>query len=349
MRLLSVGIASSWLLVAWLSAIRIDATAGDADEASLHIDRDCDTSVTSENAKLGFGAVWDTTCLEQNLGCFEKVCRLCRKSDNDHTRFYTRCSDLPAKQSPATPAPASTQLSSADHVKGTPGQYEAAPAAATSAQCAAKVSQGDQDVGITAVSDPTCSFGGLGCFGNENCKYCRTRVTPQSQNYLPCSTSTSASAASANTLPPVSCPTAVAKSGLTSISYITEPSCQTNARLTGCIASSTCRLCRTAKNENNQFLVSCKVLQDQLTTTVMTTSAAKSVPSSGAADSNTSAAGQDETGAVMGGACAAAGVALAVFAVKKAKGKRKVVDAGDHLNRGSPLVQIIGRERIAEL
>uniref|UniRef100_K3X6B3 TNFR-Cys domain-containing protein n=1 Tax=Globisporangium ultimum (strain ATCC 200006 / CBS 805.95 / DAOM BR144) TaxID=431595 RepID=K3X6B3_GLOUD len=357
MRLLSFGIASSWFLAACLLVVPSGVTAADADEANLHIDQDCNTSVTPENAELGFGAVWDTTCLKQNLGCFEKVCRLCRKSDNDHTKFYTRCSDLPAKQLPTTSAPASasTRPSNAGHIKGALDQQEAAPAAATSAQCAAKVSQGDQGVGITAVSDPSCSSGGLGCFGNENCKYCRNRITPQSQHYSPCSASTSTSpaatsAASANTLPPVSCPTAVARSGLTSISYITEPSCQTNAHLTGCITSSTCRLCRTAKNENNQFLVSCKVLQDQQTTTVMTMAAAENIPITGA-NSNTSAAGQDETGAAMGGACAAAGVALvlAMFAIRKVRAKQKVVDGGDHLNRGSSLVQIIGRERIAEL
>ncbi|EGZ16214.1 hypothetical protein PHYSODRAFT_262347 [Phytophthora sojae] len=146
--------------------------------------------------------------------------------------------------------------------------------AAAAASCESRVAIGDQSVGISAVQDASCKNGGLGCFSDGTCRFCQKVAFPQSNHLLKCSSIAPTSQTSApTTAPPTTAPPAtspptadcseiVKKSTLNGISFVTDNAC-TVARPTaiGCTARTSCRLCRTSKNEANQFLVNCAVFK----------------------------------------------------------------------------------------
>ncbi|POM74716.1 Hypothetical protein PHPALM_8285 [Phytophthora palmivora] len=141
--------------------------------------------------------------------------------------------------------------------------------------CASRVSVGDQGVGISAIEDASCRNGGVGCFPDGNCRYCQTFASPQSNHLIKCSSWTTQPTsnpspqrtATPTIVTPIStasdCTAIVKRSSLTGISFVTDNTCNV-ARPTvmGCTAFTNCRLCRTSKNENNQFLVNCASLQN---------------------------------------------------------------------------------------
>ncbi|OWZ06424.1 Sporangia induced hypothetical protein [Phytophthora megakarya] len=143
--------------------------------------------------------------------------------------------------------------------------------------CASRVSIGDQNVGISAIEDASCRNGGVGCFPDGICRYCQTFASPQSNNFVPCSSvGTNTQPPASTSTPPTAVPTATTpvpavtdcatiakRSSFTGISFVTDTACNV-ARPTamGCTALTNCRLCRTTKNENNQFLNNCAVLQN---------------------------------------------------------------------------------------
>ncbi|KAK1945313.1 hypothetical protein P3T76_003846 [Phytophthora citrophthora] len=137
--------------------------------------------------------------------------------------------------------------------------------AAQTISCASRVSVGDQGVGISAIEDPSCNFGGLGCFPDGICRFCQTWATPQSSHLVTCQTPQPSATATISPSPPVStsatptdCDTIVRMSSFTGISFVTDETCNVvQPSTTGCAALTTCRLCRTVKNEDNQFLTNC--------------------------------------------------------------------------------------------
>lgn len=301
----------------------------------------CDAAVTVENQALGFSAELDPTCEVDRTDCFQSVCRMCKTVDNKHTGPYRFCQSAQPLESALL--------------------FEAAVAAPTSAECAARVASGDKSVGISAIYDSSCANGGLGCFGQDWCRYCRVTTTKQSENFVPCSelSPTAASTASQD-----SCAAAASNSGLSDIAAVTDALCQTNARLAGCVTASSCRLCRNTKNERNQYLLSCKVLRErqqlaQTTTTVtaMTTTTAF-VLASAATDASPEApllstsSKEDSTdfAAVGAGALAGIVVALAAVAIRTSRARR-VADAQDAnaLHRIDSILHEVGRDRIAQL
>ncbi|KAG7396098.1 hypothetical protein PHYBOEH_002800 [Phytophthora boehmeriae] len=95
------------------------------------------------------------------------------------------------------------------------------------------------------------------------CRFCQTRATSQSAAFLKCTSSTGSTPTPAVTAASTSttCSNVVSRSGLEGISYITDSRCNVaSPTLLGCSARTSCRLCRNFKNEANQYLVSCQVL-----------------------------------------------------------------------------------------
>lgn len=323
-------------------------------QEELRIEANCASYVLPENKEMGFSAEDDPSCLTDNAQCFEQTCRLCKEVANGHTKHYTYCTEIKSKRDSMEAASATDSMEAASAMDSSSKKnpklksIEAAMASPTSAECAARVSPGDQSAGITAIFDASCASGGLGCQAN-NCKFCRASTASASQTYKLCSELTG----SASTTPVTTtttgttsgCVAAVVSSGMQDVSFVTEPQCQTNARLAGCVAASSCRLCRNAKNEGNQFLVSCKVLREQTTTVTTVMSSASTEFSSLKKDDD----GLD--GASLGlGAALGFALAMAAVAIKHTK-TRRFADAadGDQLHRVDSILQAVGRDRIAQL
>ncbi|GAB9472374.1 hypothetical protein Gpo141_00009555 [Globisporangium polare] len=313
-------------------------------QEELRIETNCAGYVLPENREMGFSAEDDPSCLTDNTQCFAQTCRLCKDVDNGHTKHYTYCDEIKSKRD-STQSSASTKDSSSKKKNSKLKSVEAAMASPTGADCASRVSPGDQSAGITAIFDASCASGGLGCQA-DSCKFCRTSPASASQTYKLCSELTGGAATSTTTSTTTSgCAAAVAVSGMQDVSFVNEPQCQRNAQLAGCVAASSCRLCRNAKNEGNQFLVSCKVLREQTTPVTTVMSSAGTEPSSLKKDDG----GLDGTSLGLGAALGFA-LAMAAVAIKTTK-TRRIADAvsGDQLHRVDSIFQNVGRDRIAQL
>nr|CCA21042.1 sporangia induced predicted protein putative [Albugo laibachii Nc14] len=203
----------------------------------------CSTYVSSGDFAAGITAYYDDGCVEKGgLGCFAAFCRLCRFQNTSKSAHLMVC---PLSGTPQTPE-------------------------LTSSECANVVPRGDADVGISAYMEPTCTTSSLnGCFPNSNpCRFCKLWNTIQSANFIACPSTTSNPVSTPTpVIPPpapapvASCDAAVSASGLVSISYVVNSQCYGQPNLEGCVANTNCQLCRQTKNEENQFLISCKVLQ----------------------------------------------------------------------------------------
>ncbi|KAF1335385.1 hypothetical protein FI667_g1293, partial [Globisporangium splendens] len=80
-------------------------------------------------------------------------------------------------------------------------------AASAATTCDMVVSSGDAAVGIKIVTDPTCKTSpGTGCIGNDVCRFCKERDTPQPSHFLACDKIT-APAAQAPTVAPTAAST----------------------------------------------------------------------------------------------------------------------------------------------
>lgn len=113
---------------------------------------------------------------------------------------------------------------------------------------AARPSSGDQDAGISAIDDATCTAGGTGCF-QDVCRYCKTRDTSQSKHFVGCPTY-----AAPATVIPIAPTTAVCASSLSlgdqgaGIDAVADASCKDGG--TGCFADGTCHYCRAPTRAN---------------------------------------------------------------------------------------------------
>lgn len=249
----------------------------------------CADRVSSGDQSVGITAVEDASCASGGLGCFSdgEQCRFCRPdSSTDNENYHLMlCSEVKvsAVSSSESSAKTTTTTKTKSNLKSTTATTESVEAGI---DCLSLVSVGDQGVGISAVAatNPTCAANGLGCFQDGKCRYCQSRETTQSAPYMTCaraggsSTSTGTSSTTPTSAPAytpaptaastsTSCSTVVSRSGLQSVSYITDSRCNVaSPTLVGCSARTSCRLCRDYKNEANQFLVSCQVLKDLGTT-----------------------------------------------------------------------------------
>uniref|UniRef100_K3W7B7 Uncharacterized protein n=1 Tax=Globisporangium ultimum (strain ATCC 200006 / CBS 805.95 / DAOM BR144) TaxID=431595 RepID=K3W7B7_GLOUD len=238
------------------------------------------------NVEGAYGHSGCYTCgTNPGVGCIDSVCRFCKVQDTAQSGHYLTCKSLGYDLSDST-----TPVSSAG-ASTTPAPATTAPAsssistAVTSETCAARVSPGDQNVGISGVADVSCLSGGVGCNDKDTCRLCKTKDTPQSSHFLPCSTSTTtapssaATAAVADTLAPV-----VASSDLALattaplITTVTDESCAAtvsegdyNVGITsfaditcsdggvGCNDINICRLCQYADSPESAHLKPCPV------------------------------------------------------------------------------------------
>lgn len=125
----------------------------------------------------------------------------------------------------------------------------------TVATCVA--SDGDQSVGIQAVQDGTCAFGGLGCY-NTNCRFCKSSDTPQSAHLLTCASfGNSFTPSTTTTVTTGSC--SVSDGDLAAgIGAITDVSCVRGGL--GCY-NDHCRYCRAAVTPQSAHLSDCSTYQ----------------------------------------------------------------------------------------
>ncbi|DBA04500.1 TPA: hypothetical protein N0F65_011048 [Lagenidium giganteum] len=209
----------------------------------------CVDVLSDVDIAAGVGAVQDSTCASLRepdcLAGTNTTCRLCRKWENEQTKFYRAC---PYKAS-------SHHLESA-------------------VNCDASLSDGDRLVGVSVYYDSICvSSGGVGCVSTSGCRFCQARLTPQSSPYIACPksptpTPTTSSPPTATMSMDAICASKVMTSRLPSISYVINQDCVSKPTVCGCVAMTACQLCRTQKTEANQFLVSCQTLGKSPATTM---------------------------------------------------------------------------------
>ncbi|KAE8974405.1 hypothetical protein PR001_g26000 [Phytophthora rubi] len=173
-----------------------------------------------------------------------------------------------------------------------------APLTVSAGPC--NVSSGDAAIGVAGMTDPSCLYGGIGCF-SDHCRFCQTEATPQSSQFVSCSWSYDSTSGSGDTgdvnfilansdeykpesvqatMPSsnsedeeafeagvVSVCTSTATDGdlAVGINITTDASCASGG--IGCI-DSICRFCRTTNTTQSAHLDACPVVTKVCTTTV---------------------------------------------------------------------------------
>ncbi|RLN74495.1 hypothetical protein BBJ28_00009535 [Nothophytophthora sp. Chile5] len=117
-------------------------------------------SVSDGDKAYGIQVIDDSACAAGGLGCYNDHCRYCKVQDTFKSTHLENCDSLDS------------------------GFASMAPLTVSTGPCV--VSSGDAAVGISGVTDPTCLYGGLGCF-NDHCRFCKTEDTAQSAHFLTCS------------------------------------------------------------------------------------------------------------------------------------------------------------------
>ncbi|GAB9467896.1 hypothetical protein Gpo141_00005227 [Globisporangium polare] len=208
----------------------------------------CASLVAAKNVALGFSAYTDATCATGNVGgCFQQAqagaCRYCKARETAQTKSFQACPGFSATPAPAvaTPTPASTVDT-----------------------CAATVSVGDQGVGISAVTDATCTTaGGVGCRVDSVCRFCKTKESTQASQFLPCSSFTPAPTAATPSTPTstaVTCASLVAaKNVALGFSAYTDATCATG-NVGGCFQQAqagACRYCKATETAQTKSFQAC--------------------------------------------------------------------------------------------
>ncbi|KAE9119005.1 hypothetical protein PF010_g8014 [Phytophthora fragariae] len=102
--------------------------------------------ISDGDKSVGIRVIDDSSCASGGLGCYNEHCRFCKILETPQSSVYENCKtfdvDFPTM----------------------------APLVASTGTC--EVSSGDAAVGISAVTDASCLYGGLGCF-NDHCRYCK--------------------------------------------------------------------------------------------------------------------------------------------------------------------------------
>ncbi|KAG3150367.1 hypothetical protein PI126_g11549 [Phytophthora idaei] len=115
--------------------------------------------VSNGDKSFGVRVVNDAGCLNGGLGCYNDHCRYCKLLDTPKSTQFESCASFGANFS------------------------NMAPLTATTGPC--KIAEGDAAVGIAAVVDADCLYGGLGCF-SDHCRFCKVKETPESTAFLGC-------------------------------------------------------------------------------------------------------------------------------------------------------------------
>ncbi|GMF41211.1 unnamed protein product [Phytophthora fragariaefolia] len=116
--------------------------------------------ISDGDKAFGIQAIADRRCAAGGLGCYNDHCRYCKVLDTLKSAHLDSCESLGV----AFPS--------------------MAPLAVSTSPC--NVSSGDTAVGVAGMDDISCLYGGLGCF-NDHCRFCQTKLTQQSSQFLLCS------------------------------------------------------------------------------------------------------------------------------------------------------------------
>ncbi|KAE8901135.1 hypothetical protein PF005_g8468 [Phytophthora fragariae] len=115
--------------------------------------------ISDGDKSVGIRVIDDSSCASGGLGCYNEHCRFCKILETPQSSVYENCKtfdvDFPTM----------------------------APLVASTGTC--EVSSGDAAVGISAVTDASCLYGGLGCF-NDHCRYCKMFSSVQGAAYMDC-------------------------------------------------------------------------------------------------------------------------------------------------------------------
>ncbi|POM74780.1 Hypothetical protein PHPALM_8206 [Phytophthora palmivora] len=132
--------------------------------------------ISDGDKAFGIQVVTDFTCALGGLGCYNDHCRYCKLADTLKSAHFESCESLGASFPTM------------------------APLTISSGPC--QVSSGDAAVGVGAMTDPTCLYGGIGCF-SDHCRFCQSAPTLQSSQFLPCSWTEGSSSTSGSDSSPV--------------------------------------------------------------------------------------------------------------------------------------------------
>ncbi|KAG7392473.1 hypothetical protein PHYPSEUDO_000161 [Phytophthora pseudosyringae] len=116
--------------------------------------------ISDGDKAFGIQVVTDVSCAAGGLGCYNDHCRYCKIVDTLKSAHLESCETL-GVSFPTM-----------------------APLTVSAGACA--VSSGDAAVGVGGMTDPSCLYGGIGCF-NDHCRFCQSELTPQSSQFLLCS------------------------------------------------------------------------------------------------------------------------------------------------------------------
>ncbi|POM67261.1 Hypothetical protein PHPALM_16774 [Phytophthora palmivora] len=217
--------------------------------------------VSDGDKSFGVRVVDDIGCTNGGLGCYNDHCRYCKIIDTPKSKQFESCSSFGASFS------------------------YMAPLSVTTGPC--EISEGDAAVGIAAIVDTECLYGGLGCF-SDHCRFCKVKETPQSTAFLGCDgfnattvvthgTPTTPAPTIVLATPGASCSLVVSDGdAAVGINIVTDSSCESGG--VGCI-DDMCRFCRAATTVQSAAFTDCDSIPGAAVTTVVPTQAPTEVPS----------------------------------------------------------------------
>jgi cell migration-inducing and hyaluronan-binding protein len=262
----------------------------------------CTSMVSIGDMAVGISAAQDWSCKNGGIGCINEMCRLCKTRDTPQSTAFIPCSTFgpPSAQTKAPPVKTPLPITVAPPKTSLPTTVIATqPPSSNGDKCRESVSVGDATVGISAVTDPSCVKGGIGCFSNS-CRFCKTRETVQSGSFLACSSPTPApttlrptppSATSIPTASPsvnsvVDSCTKQVSPGDASVGVwaMTDASCKSGGA--GCFSVG-CRFCKLKETTQSKHLIVCPTTFKQESSKVNIKKNAKSSKSLKVKTSNT--------------------------------------------------------------
>ncbi|EGZ28282.1 hypothetical protein PHYSODRAFT_321952 [Phytophthora sojae] len=255
-------------------AVRAEASDVDSASGSVAAELLQECGVSDGDKSFGIQVITDPACAGGGLGCYNDHCRYCKVLDTLKSAHLESCESLGASFPTMTPLAVS--------------------------QGPCNVSSGDAVVGVAGMTDPSCLYGGIGCF-SDHCRFCQIETTPQSSQFVSCSWAFDSTSGSSDTgdvdfvlnnsdeyQPEASqtilsssnsgneeafeagvatlCTTTAADGDLAvGINITTDASCASGG--VGCI-DSICRFCKTRDTTQSAHLNACPVATKVCTTTV---------------------------------------------------------------------------------
>ncbi|KAG1713124.1 hypothetical protein DVH05_028500 [Phytophthora capsici] len=231
--------------------------------------------VSDGDKSFGVRAVNDSGCANGGLGCYNDHCRFCKILDTPKSTQFESCSSFGASFGAMT-----------------------APTV-TTGPC--EISEGDAAVGIAAIVDNDCLYGGLGCF-SDHCRFCKLKETPESTAFVGCAdfngatiTTDGTTITAAPTTAPTTAPTLVVTTttnapatGASScslvvsegdasvgINIVSDASCASGG--VGCI-DNVCRFCRSTTTVQSAAFTDCNSIAGATITTNAPTTAPVDTP-----------------------------------------------------------------------